>query len=438
MRRTFPLTLLALAGAAALPSPASAAVAHTVAPGETLWTIAAASNLTTRTLAAFNGLSEDSHVILGSTIQIPSIAEGTAALQRAGVTPRHGRRGAPARRRLHRQARRHLLVAGRPRRRDRRAGRQRQRAEPDGPLLAGTAIKLPPASVAAPQAAKPAAQAVVPKAAPAPSGTRVDANTIHSVAGQHGVPGSLAAAIGWQESGFNNAMVSSANARGVMQVMPGTWDWVQDNLASRRLDPSSAVDNVHAGTLYLRQLLKESGGDPAIARPATTRAPRACARSGCSPRPASTSTTCSRCARASEADESPGPSRGSPGCGGVGRHHSPTPDPTSEPLMFRTKIPTALAVLGLALSAAPATAQIDGLPLPGDEVAKVAEGQIEHTVTTVKVEGSKAVPSHRRIERWLSRNRARQIVTTRRPARSSPSPRRPRPRPATTTPPSAA
>ncbi len=79
MRRTFPLTLLALTGAAALPSPASAAVAHTVTPGETLWSIAAASNLTTRTLAAFNGLPEDANVVLGSTIEIPSVAEGAAA-----------------------------------------------------------------------------------------------------------------------------------------------------------------------------------------------------------------------------------------------------------------------------------------------------------------------------------------------------------------------
>jgi soluble lytic murein transglycosylase-like protein len=60
-------------------------------------------------------------------------------------------------------------------------------------------------------------------------------------------------------------MVSSANARGVMQVMPGTWDWVQRNLATRQLDPNSAVDNVHAGTLYLRQMLQETGGDPALA-----------------------------------------------------------------------------------------------------------------------------------------------------------------------------
>ena len=72
---------------------------------------------------------------------------------------------------------------------------------------------------------------------------------------------SLAAAIAWQESGFNNGMVSSANARGVMQVMPGTWDYVEQNLAGRKLDTGSATDNVHAGVLYLQHLLEETGGD---------------------------------------------------------------------------------------------------------------------------------------------------------------------------------
>lgn len=88
---------------------------------------------------------------------------------------------------------------------------------------------------------------------------------IAEVATRNGVPASLAAAIAWQESGFNNAMVSAANARGVMQVMPGTWSWVQANLAGRRLDPASPIDNVGAGVLYLGRLLAESGGDPAFA-----------------------------------------------------------------------------------------------------------------------------------------------------------------------------
>ena len=39
-------------------APASAGVPHTVQPGETLWSIAAANNLSTRYLAAANGLSE--------------------------------------------------------------------------------------------------------------------------------------------------------------------------------------------------------------------------------------------------------------------------------------------------------------------------------------------------------------------------------------------
>src|SRR3954471_24688613 len=66
-------------------APASAAVSHTVQPGETLWSIAAANNLTTRTVAAFNGLSENAQVVLGSTIMVPSGPEGYAALQRAGL-----------------------------------------------------------------------------------------------------------------------------------------------------------------------------------------------------------------------------------------------------------------------------------------------------------------------------------------------------------------
>ena len=99
-------------------------------------------------------------------------------------------------------------------------------------------IKLPTGAPAPARAAQPApAATVVPQAAPAPTATRVGAGDVQSVAAAHGVSPSLATAIAWQESGFNNSMVSSANARGVMQVMPGTWDYVQQNLASRQLEP---------------------------------------------------------------------------------------------------------------------------------------------------------------------------------------------------------
>ena len=67
--------------------------------------------------------------------------------------------------------------------------------------------------------------------------------------------------IGWQESGFNNSLVSSANARGVMQILPGTWSWINSNLALTPLNARSAQDNVHAGVLYLGQLLHDTNGD---------------------------------------------------------------------------------------------------------------------------------------------------------------------------------
>jgi LysM repeat protein len=77
------LAIAALASAAAA-TPASASVPHPVQPGETLWSIAAVNNFTTRTIAAFNGIPEDAAVYAGDTIQIPTEAEGAAALASAG------------------------------------------------------------------------------------------------------------------------------------------------------------------------------------------------------------------------------------------------------------------------------------------------------------------------------------------------------------------
>ena len=78
---------IAVVATAALAPSARAAVPHRVLPGETLWSIAAANNFTTRTIAAFNGLSVDSPVYAGNTIQIPTETEGAAALASAGVAP---------------------------------------------------------------------------------------------------------------------------------------------------------------------------------------------------------------------------------------------------------------------------------------------------------------------------------------------------------------
>jgi LysM repeat protein len=77
---------LALALVVGLPVGAHAAAPHVVQPGETLWWIAASNNLTTRTVAVFNGLPEDAHVLAGETIQVPTVEEGASALAGASAT----------------------------------------------------------------------------------------------------------------------------------------------------------------------------------------------------------------------------------------------------------------------------------------------------------------------------------------------------------------
>src|SRR4029450_4890231 len=96
-RNVRPRRLLLFCIALLIPAaPASAAVPHTVQPGETLWSIAAANNLTTRTVAAYNGLSEDAQVVLGSMINVPTTTEGYAALQNAGLVSSTPASSAPA------------------------------------------------------------------------------------------------------------------------------------------------------------------------------------------------------------------------------------------------------------------------------------------------------------------------------------------------------
>jgi soluble lytic murein transglycosylase-like protein len=126
--------------------------------------------------------------------------------------------------------------------------------DPGAPLLAGSTLSVPGTAGASPN---------VP---PYPTPERVTASQVGQVAVANGVPASLAAAIGWQESGFNNDFVSSSDARGVMQILPSTWVWIQSTMtAGVPLAPASAIDNLRGGVLLLHSLLVATGGDPALA-----------------------------------------------------------------------------------------------------------------------------------------------------------------------------
>jgi N-acetylmuramoyl-L-alanine amidase len=94
----------------------------------------------------------------------------------------------------------------------------------------------------------------------APSG---DVGSIlHDTAVAYGLDPALVKAIAWQESGWQQHVVSSAGALGVMQVMPATGGWISSELVGRPLDIQGSVsENVLAGVVYLEWLLRYTGDE---------------------------------------------------------------------------------------------------------------------------------------------------------------------------------
>lgn len=72
---------------------------------------------------------------------------------------------------------------------------------------------------------------------------------------RYGISPGLVRSLAWVESGHQPHIVSSAGARGVMQVMPATRRYVERVLIGRRL-PRTVDGNIHAGVAYLARQLR--------------------------------------------------------------------------------------------------------------------------------------------------------------------------------------
>jgi LysM repeat protein len=289
---------LAVAAFVAAPAPASADFAHVVTVGESLSSIAAADGLTVAQLAAANGISPASQITSGSTVLIPPQSSSGASpspvsavsTAAAGDGDADADDGATASTGsttgttvyASTSAGSYVVQPG-----DTlsaiasRAGvsaaslAAANGLDANGVLLSGRVLQLSGSatpvsysSSSATASGQPvgAAAAANPGGPPYPTAERVSGSQVGQIAAANGVSPSLAQAIGWQESGFNNDLVSSAGARGVMQIMPGTWDWINRTLtAGTALAPASAASNVKGGVLLLHSLLNSTGGDPAMA-----------------------------------------------------------------------------------------------------------------------------------------------------------------------------
>jgi Transglycosylase SLT domain/Putative peptidoglycan binding domain len=89
----------------------------------------------------------------------------------------------------------------------------------------------------------------------------------------------LVRALAWMESGYHPGLVSSSGARGVMQVLPVTKDYVETVLLHRRV-PWTVSGGIHVGVVYLRQLLREFNGNERLALAGWYQGPASVRRNG--------------------------------------------------------------------------------------------------------------------------------------------------------------
>jgi LysM repeat protein len=298
-----PIRLIALLAALVATLAAGVATATaatvTVRPGDTLGAIAARNGTSVAALAAANGIADPDVVRAGRTLVLPSggtamtpVATGGSSsgggyVVRSGdtlgaIAARHGtsvaalaRANGIANPALIRVGRRLTVPAGTaapPGGSTGASGGGSHTVQP-GDTLAGIAARhgTDAAALAALNGiADPNVLSVgrvlrVPGALPSSGGGGASADQVAALLGHHaaryGVDPSLARAIAWQESRWNQSARSHAGAIGVMQLMPVTARWLGSDVIGRPLDPHRLEDNIEGGVAYLAWLGKRSPGE---------------------------------------------------------------------------------------------------------------------------------------------------------------------------------
>ena len=85
---------------------------------------------------------------------------------------------------------------------------------------------------------------------------------IEEFAATEGVDPGLVKALAWVESGWDQGARSPAGATGVMQLMPDTVGWLENDVFGQELNEDISVyDNIKAGVRYFRILRQQTGSD---------------------------------------------------------------------------------------------------------------------------------------------------------------------------------
>jgi LysM repeat protein len=240
-------------------APAGSARAHTVRAGETLTHIAARYGVTIGAIARANGLADPSRIYAGQRLTIPGSGSGSAAPSPSPASPPSAAPSAPPG-----SARSHTVRAGETLTHIairygvtiRAIAKANGIADPSR-IYAGQRLTIPGSGSgsAAPAPSVPAAMAALMQ--------RRDQvrRVIVQEAERYDVPVALALAVGWQESGWQQGVVSRAGAIGVMQILPATGEWVGEVMLRRSVDLTDLRQNVRVGVRLLAHYLDRYDGN---------------------------------------------------------------------------------------------------------------------------------------------------------------------------------
>lgn len=207
---------------------------YTVQPNDTLWSIAQQFNTTVGALISENDLSDPDLLSVGMVLDVPD-TDSSGSVCAAGDSTYTVQPG-DSLSALSQQF--NVSVSA--------LEQANNLSQPDF-IWAGQQLTIPGGACGA-----SAASAVS-------DASYVDSSTVQQIliqqANDLGVDPALVEALAWQESGWQ--MITAADGGiGVMQLMPGTVDWLSQSFFDRPIDPYDVTDNIRAGVTLLAYYLR--------------------------------------------------------------------------------------------------------------------------------------------------------------------------------------
>ncbi|WP_028046506.1 LysM peptidoglycan-binding domain-containing protein [Cellulomonas sp. URHE0023] len=251
--------------AAAAPVVVAQPVGYSVVSGDTVGRIAAKYGTTVRSIVEANGLNARATIRIGQSLTIPGAAAAQApvavaapaAASSTAYVVRSGDTVSSVAKKIGSSIDAIVAANGLDARARIRIGQTLTvPVAATAPTSAGVGNTFAGRTYSDPVVAAANANLATLSGTATPSKAQMQAK-IAAAATAMGVDPALAQAVAFQESGFNHAVVSPANAIGAMQVIPSSGVWASE-LVGRQLNLVDPDDNVVAGVAILRSLVNSA------------------------------------------------------------------------------------------------------------------------------------------------------------------------------------